>query len=209
MPDRTRRPTLTERQAARRDWIVNAAMELAADGGYEAVQMREVASRAKVALGTLYRYFSSKDQLLVAVLSHWARELRDQLAARPPRGESPADCVSDVLRRAAKALDRAPQLTSALVTALSSLSSGELELTGDVYVTVTEIIRGATREGEVISDAVIRVLAMVWFAALFSRVRGWENAQQMGDDLETAVRLLLPGTGADEGEIRHLASAEA
>ena len=41
--------------------------------------------------------------------------------------------------------------------------------------------------------AVIRVLAMVWFAALFARVRGWENAEQMADDLETAVRLLLSG----------------
>ena len=39
----------------------------------------------------------------------------------------------------------------------------------------------------------VRVLSMVWFAALFARVRGWEDPRQMGDDLENAVRLLLPG----------------
>ncbi|MFN2543060.1 MAG: TetR family transcriptional regulator [Actinomycetota bacterium] len=187
---------LTDRQAARRDAVIEAAMELAADGGYDTVQMREVAAKANVALGTLYRYFSSKDQLLVAVLAYWAKELQQQIAARPPRGDAPADRVTDVLRRAARALDQAPQLTSALVTALSTLSADDppaLETTREVYVTVTEIIRGAMNHGEELRGEVIRVLAMVWFAALFARVRGWEDPRQMGDDLENAVRLLLPG----------------
>ena len=190
----TPKPTLTERQAARRDWIVQAATELAGEGGYDAVQMREVSARANVALGTLYRYFSSKDQLLVAVMGHWAKELSAQIAARPPGGGSLADRVTDVLRRAARALQQAPELTSSLVTALSSLSSDDppaLEATREVYDTVTEIIRGATRLGEELKPEVIRVLAMVWFAALFARVRGWEDPRQMGDDLENAVRLLI------------------
>src|SRR5205823_13844470 len=97
-PDRQTKPTLTERQAARRDWIVQAAMELAAEGGYDAVQMREVSARANVALGTLYRYFSSKDQLIVAVMGHWAKELQAQIAARPPSGAMLADRVTDVPR---------------------------------------------------------------------------------------------------------------
>ena len=193
-PDRQTKPTLTERQAARRDWIVQAATELASEGGYDAVQMREVSARANVALGTLYRYFSSKDQLLVAVMGHWAKELQAQIAARPPTGQSLADRVTDVLRRAARALQQAPELTSSLVTALSSLSSDDppaLEATREVYDTVTEIIRSGMRPGEELNDDVIRVLAMVWFAALFARVRGWEDPRQMGDDLENAVRLLV------------------
>ena len=59
--------SLTEKQSARRRRVLDAAMALADEGGYEAVQMRDVAARADVALGTLYRYFSSKDQLLAAV----------------------------------------------------------------------------------------------------------------------------------------------
>ena len=31
--------------------------------------------------------------------------------------------------------------------------------------------------------------------ALFARVRGWEDPRQMGDDLENAVRLLVPNGG--------------
>ena len=43
--------------AARRQRLIEAAVGLAAEGGYEAVQMRDVAARAEVALGTLYRHY--------------------------------------------------------------------------------------------------------------------------------------------------------
>ena len=55
--------------AARRERMVDAAVELAVTGGYESVQMRDVAARAEVALGTLYRHFPSKDHLLLAALT--------------------------------------------------------------------------------------------------------------------------------------------
>ncbi len=53
-------------QRDRRKRILDATLALASKGGYEAVQMRTVAQRADVALGTLYRYFPSKIHLLVS-----------------------------------------------------------------------------------------------------------------------------------------------
>src|SRR5277367_6168901 len=50
--------TLTRAQQARRQRVIDAAMTLALEGGYEAVQMRDVAARADVAMGTVYRYFT-------------------------------------------------------------------------------------------------------------------------------------------------------
>ena len=47
--------------AARKERLIAAATALAAEGGYDAVQMRDVAARAEVALGTLYRHYASKD----------------------------------------------------------------------------------------------------------------------------------------------------
>ncbi|WP_241197035.1 TetR family transcriptional regulator, partial [Streptomyces sp. ADI91-18] len=61
-------PPLTERQEARRRRILHASAQLASRGGFDAVQMREVAEAAGVALGTLYRYFPSKVHLLVATM---------------------------------------------------------------------------------------------------------------------------------------------
>jgi hypothetical protein len=63
-------PALPPAQEARRLRILEAARSLAIEGGYDGVQMRDVADRAEVALGTLYRYFRSKVELLIAVMHH-------------------------------------------------------------------------------------------------------------------------------------------
>ncbi len=92
--------TLTKSQEARRQRVLSAALELGAEGGYDAVQIRDVAQRADVALGTIYRYFSSKDALLSAAMVLWVEDLEARLAQRAPRGDTTAERVYDVLRRA-------------------------------------------------------------------------------------------------------------
>src|SRR5580704_3161556 len=116
--------TLTRAQHARRQRVVDAAMALGLDGGYEAVQMRDVAERADVALGTVYRYFTSKDHLLAAALVYWIDQLADVLRDAPVRGATPAERVGNLLERAMRAMTRQPQLVAALLAAMSSLESG-------------------------------------------------------------------------------------
>ena len=95
-------------------------MALGHDGGYEGVQMREVAGRADVALGTVYRYFTSKDHLLAATLVYWVEQLDTQLARQPPAGDTAAERVLAVLERAMRAMSRQPRLVGAVFTSLSS-----------------------------------------------------------------------------------------
>ena len=66
-------------QRERRQRILDATLALASKGGYEAVQMRAVAERAGVALGTLYRYFPSKIHLLVSGLAREFERNQDKL----------------------------------------------------------------------------------------------------------------------------------
>lgn len=192
-----RRPTGTraEQTAARRRGLIRAATELAAEGGYDAVQMRDVAARAGVALGTLYRHFASKDALLIAALADQAAVLRERLTQRPPRGSSPAERVSDVLRRASRALERQPTLTAAMVTAMSSPEGESAPLKREVYETLTAIISGAIDVADGLDgvdlDEIVRVLGHVWFSALVFWVGGMAPTGQMADDLTRAARLLL------------------
>ncbi|MGK2870069.1 MAG: TetR family transcriptional regulator [Mycobacterium sp.] len=60
----------------RRDAILDAVLVLAAEGGYGAVQMRTVSERAGIAVGTLYRYFASKNHLLASALTRQFHRLR-------------------------------------------------------------------------------------------------------------------------------------
>jgi TetR/AcrR family transcriptional regulator, cholesterol catabolism regulator len=178
--------------AARKQRLLAAATALAAEGGYDAVQMRDVAARAEVALGTLYRHYSSKDQLLLALLAHQASTLRERLDQRPPRGDDPAERVADVFRRATRALERQPQVTHAMVTAMSVADDSAAPLKHEVNETLRAIIGDAV-DGTPIAelDDIVRVLGSVWFAELTFWSGGLGDAQAMADNLARAAALLL------------------
>lgn len=83
------RPKLTATQVARRQRILAAALAALEAGEYEHIQMRSVAQAADVALGTVYRYFPSKEFLYASAVLEWAmsapelapaREVLDRLA---------------------------------------------------------------------------------------------------------------------------------
>jgi AcrR family transcriptional regulator len=59
-------------QQARRLGIIRAANAALKEQEYEQIQIRDVAHDAGVALGTLYRYFSSIEHLYASVLLDWA-----------------------------------------------------------------------------------------------------------------------------------------
>jgi AcrR family transcriptional regulator len=190
-----------QNQAVRRRRVIEAATELAAGGGYDAVQMRDVADRADVALGTLYRYFPSKDQLLCAALVESASDLHARLAQKPPRGETQADRLVDVLRRASRFLEREPQLTAAMVAALSSPDPATVEVKQEAFDVLHKIVATAVDTGdEAERRGIVRTVGHVWFATLIQRAAGMGSPTTMSDDLETAGRLLLKGwNGAAPG----------
>jgi AcrR family transcriptional regulator len=191
----TSRATLTRSQAARRARVLDAAMALAREGGYDAVQMRDVAATAKVALGTIYRYFSSKDHILAETLLEWNRDLQRRLAQRPPRGDTPADRVVDVLRRATRSIERNPKLSAALITAVTASDPAIKQCQGQISQIMADVLFDAMQDVDPeLAAGVCRVLSHVWFSALIGWVNGWENGADVGEELEVAARLLLRGT---------------
>jgi len=62
----TQKPTKTPKGEQTRELILNSALDLLADHGYEKTTMRAIAKRAGVSLGNAYHYFSSKEQLIQA-----------------------------------------------------------------------------------------------------------------------------------------------
>lgn len=193
MTDIAEPATLTQSQIARRERVIRAAMELAAEGGYDAVQMRDVSQRAGVALGTIYRYFSSKDHLLAAALVEWAVDLERQVNRRPPRGATTAERMTDILGRATSAMEREADLSAAVVTALTSSDPLVTRCQQEMNEVMTRIQRQAFPDDFPVEvrDGVIRTLEHVWFSALLGWVNGWLGIKAAGDELATAAHLLL------------------
>jgi TetR/AcrR family transcriptional regulator, cholesterol catabolism regulator len=82
--------TMTAAQLARRRRLTDAVIEMVDEVGPEQLQMRDVAERSGVALGTAYRYFSSKDHLLAAAWADWHRRLTDRVQAEVGKEQSRA-----------------------------------------------------------------------------------------------------------------------
>ena len=59
---------------ARRDRILDIVAELLETEGYDAVQLREVARRARTSLATIYKRYSTRDELILAALQSWMDE---------------------------------------------------------------------------------------------------------------------------------------
>jgi TetR/AcrR family transcriptional regulator, cholesterol catabolism regulator len=184
---------LARSQAARRERVVAAALSLAAEGGYDAVQMRDVAVRASVALGTIYRYFSSKDHLLAAASVGWVGDLERTLEKRPPRHDDAVEQLVAVVRAATAALEREPRLAEALVTAISTPDPAVSDCQRQVGEILGRLLSAPLAGMDEDRRAgIVRVLSHVWFSSLVGWVSGWSGIDQVGDELEVAVRLLVP-----------------
>lgn len=110
---------VTAAQRDRRRRIVEAALDLLTRHTYESIQIRDIAERAEVALGTLYRYFPSKEQLFADVVLEWSSSFDDAVRARRPQLASDVEGLRLLLRRAVRAFERNPNFVQ-LITVLGA-----------------------------------------------------------------------------------------
>lgn len=180
-------------QANRRRRILRAALELAAQGGYHGVQMREVAIHADVSLGTVYHYFDSKDHLLAATLVDWTRELAASVARKPAVGNTTLEKILDILRRITYATQSNQKISAAIVGGL--LSEGEHVATcyREIHDTFSAILETAfdLDFDPIRRDKIIRVLQHVWLSELVCWKNGWFPIDQCVREFEDTAKMLL------------------
>ena len=74
---------VTSADAASGDRILDIVVELLETEGYDAVQLREVARRARTSLATIYKRYGTRDELILAALNRWMEENRYSGLTRP------------------------------------------------------------------------------------------------------------------------------
>ena len=184
--------SLSQSQLERQERILDAAITLANAGGFEAVQMRTVAADADVALGTLYRYFPSKEHLLVSAMLGEIGSLAERLAVKPPMGSTAEERVSDMLRRATSALQNRRNFTLAVVRALASGDTSVAPAVREVREAMRAIIVAAVGGQPSERDQMVaEVLEQVWFSALVSWISGVDSGASVNRKLADAIELLL------------------
>jgi AcrR family transcriptional regulator len=189
--------TLSKSQAARRERVIRAALELGAEGGYDAVQMRDVAARAHVALGTIYRYFPSKDALLLAVMVQWLGDLEQRVTRHPPEGDTTVDRIMDVLQRALRSMDREPKLTAAVIASMTAGDPASVPAIGEVTSTMARIMEPAFPDDvdPALEASAAKALGHVWWSATISWANGMGDVAWVASELREAAELIADRLG--------------
>ena len=184
----------SEAQRERRKRILDATLAIASKGGYEAVQMRAVAERADVAVGTLYRYFPSKVHLLVAAMTRTFQTLQDSV--RVDTSGTPEERLYRVVAAVTRYLARNRRLSGAMVRALMSAdpeASREVEQADDMLVS---LIVSATRDPDSTSapderdTLVAHIIGKVWLTDVVTLLSGRMTVSQVLEDLQATIALV-------------------
>ncbi|MER2085595.1 TetR/AcrR family transcriptional regulator [Rhodococcus sp. (in: high G+C Gram-positive bacteria)] len=187
-----------EAKAFRVERVVKATRELASAGGYEAVQMREVARVAQTALSTLYKYYASKDDLITVAVRSELDSLAEDFLRRPSRQRTAEGRAGEVFVRAFQGMVRDPGFAHAAMCAHQTLreytpdrdelrvSSNEITpwATPFGYIAVTQAW-GADHRCTPMQSRTLGMLETLWSAS----VVGWLNGDTSVDEVKRRLRL--------------------
>lgn len=177
------------------------AIDLAEEGGFENVRQRDVADQAGIALGTLYKSFPSKENILVAALERETQTLERKLDAKPVEGNTASERLQSFFKIITRAMCRKPKYARAV---LRAMASGVPEIAGSVagyQERMNRIIVAAMRgPGRAASEMtrretiVAEYLQRIWFASLVGWSAGLQGQNEVIEQMDLAVNLMLDAT---------------
>jgi AcrR family transcriptional regulator len=190
---------LSPARAATRDRLIDAALALATEGGYDAVGIRQVAARAGVSAPTAYQHVSSKDQLLVEALMALGERSTEGVRHRRPPGKTPADRLSRVFARIMREAADKPLLYQALyrgyVASAPALAGveGQVGFGPERAAWIGDALRAGDHGGfdDAELDNAARILSCLFLGAMVGVAAG-RDVDEVVQILDAATHRLLP-----------------
>ena len=186
-------PRRERNKQEKRERIVAAARTLFSRRGFAATTTAQIAERAEIGAGTLFLYFASKDELLVAIFrEQMDAVVRGALATLPKRG-SLLDELVHVYGAMIEFHERDPELARSFVKEM-------LFVSGKNRAAVFEYIDGLDAQlaarivlrqerGELDAAAPARLVAENCFALFIARLQKWLGADERLASAQHIARL--------------------
>jgi AcrR family transcriptional regulator len=177
----------------RHDRILDIVLELLEAEGYDAVQLREVARRARTSLATIYKRYGTRDELILAALDCWMEENRYSGLTRPhDKDESIYVGLMRVLRTIFEPWERHPAMLDAYFRARSAPGGQKLVRRGFDMVVPAAMEALAGADADFIRDVDTIVSSVVY--GLMGRFAAGEIAiTEIVPSLERTVHYLTTG----------------
>jgi AcrR family transcriptional regulator len=172
----------------RSEKILTVAMGLAERDGYDAVRLRDLAAEAGVALGTVYKRFRSKEDILAGALELLVVRMQEGLSHAP--GKTAEDRLEWFFTTATALLADHPKLAVAMLRTVASgvpeISERVTQFYGRTSSIIVAVYRGSRSDAPPTPDEISlsRILQHVWYASLV----GWSAGMHGTDEVVRQVR---------------------
>lgn len=187
-------PRRERKKQQTRDALLRVALELFEAQGYEQTAVHEITDTVDVSERTFFRYFASKEDLVLSFVREASAALVEALAARPAV-EEPFTALRHALREALETLaadngilsDEPSYLSIVkLIDTTPTLIAANLRYTHEHCGELVAVL--ARREGvDPASDLRPRILADTFGALLFAANRDWRTGGDSGVDAMLAT----------------------
>jgi len=180
--------------------ILDAAIAVIGEKGFHNSRVSDIADRADVADGTIYLYFKSKEQILMAALDSAFEAFLRQAKAEMSGMEDAAARLRALAGLHLRALNKNRNLAVVLQTELRQSAKflaefSQRELKG-YFNLIREIIRDGQQKGSIRPDISDKIAAACLFGAMDELVTAWVLSSREYDLAAAAdpvVDLLLSG----------------
>lgn len=171
------------------DAILAAAITLLESGGYEAVQVREVARQAHVSIASIYRRYKTREDLIVAALELWSAANGYAPVPAAPPGESLCDGLMRIFRHVFEPWEKSPWMLEAYHRATASPAGAPLTRQGAKAIVPAARHLLEDRDPEYVAD-VETVLTNMAYAVTGRFIEGQIPVTAILPALERAVHRL-------------------
>jgi AcrR family transcriptional regulator len=177
--------------------ILDAATVLFAERDYDAVTMTEIAARSATAIGSLYRFFPTKQVLADALLERYGARLEDELSdlAKRAGSLSAAELASGIFdAMLARASERAAAVT--LVEARSNTGAQRARIRALMMERLSAVV-GAVNPDLQASEAEIRTKMLLGLVKVIAVNAEWADEAVLAETrrviaLYIAARIMRP-----------------
>ncbi|MGE3269240.1 MAG: TetR/AcrR family transcriptional regulator [Chloroflexota bacterium] len=201
-------PPRQERAATRQEKILDAALDVFAEHGYQEATVDEIASTASTSKGGIYFHFPGKDAIFMALLDRSARQLLARVAESVASEPDPIAKVDAALQALAETFGSHRSLARLfLIEARGAgprFHSRMAEVQARFVAFLQQHLEEAVRQG-LVPPFDTEVASQAWFGALNQVIISWalaDNPRPLADTYPHLRTLLLRSIGLpDQGTL--------
>ncbi len=139
---------MTDKTTSKRDIILDAAVRVFAEKGYYSSRTLDISTEAGVAYGSLYHYFSSKDEILLSIFRERWHVLLDRMKQINQTITEPGDKILAIIDFIFRSYQHNPDMMKVLIMDVPRHSQFYSPENWKVYNTFLKNMADVFREGQ-------------------------------------------------------------